>query len=189
MKRVRAVDWLTAGLKLLSGYGESALTLDRLCGAMHKTKGSFYHHFGDMNTYVGALLEHWQQLQTKAPIDVAETAPDPRARLDLLERTVMGLDHHLDQIIRAWARRDPRAAAALKAVDQTRLGYIRKLLEEDGIDAEQASLMAELEYTTFLGAQQRFEDLTSAEARSLVTTLRHAMAALLGRGNRPSTSG
>ena len=185
MKRTRSKDWLDMGLHLLSQDGVSALTLDRLCDAMHKTKGSFYHHFGDMKSYVGALLAHWQANLTQAAIDQAETAPDPKARLALLDRTVRSLDHRLDQIIRTWAKQDPRAAQVLAEVDQTRIDYIRELFEANGLEPQLAHRLAELEYTAFLGAQQRFGDLNSPEAEQVASTLRRAIEALVHTSRQP----
>ncbi|MFD1730239.1 TetR/AcrR family transcriptional regulator [Deinococcus malanensis] len=46
MRRTRG-DWLDAGFALLREEGEHALNLERLCGQMSLTRGSFYHHFGE----------------------------------------------------------------------------------------------------------------------------------------------
>ena len=151
---------------------------------MAKSKGSFYHHFGDMNGYVGELLRLWGELQTTAAIERAELAPDPRAKLALLDKTVRGLDHRLDQIIRSWAMRDDRAARALAEVDQTRIDYLEKLLLAEGVPAAMANTMAELEYTAFLGAQQRFPDMETPKAKQLAAALREALKALASKNQK-----
>lgn len=175
MARLTAESWLDAGLKILRDQGSAALTLENLCRHLKKTKGSFYHHFKDMNQYIGGLLEHWRQKQTQSPIDIAEQETAPRSRLNRLDETVRGLDHRLDQIIRAWAQRDPRAAAVLQEVDATRIAYLKKLFLAAEKNDKKAELMAELEYTIFLGAQQRFPDMNSPEAARLAKAFRDAL--------------
>jgi len=64
-------DWVAAGLELLRDGGEDAVTVDRLCATLGRTKGSFYHHFEDSAAYQGALLEHWANLHTELPIAAA----------------------------------------------------------------------------------------------------------------------
>lgn len=155
------------------GYG--ALTLENMCQRMGKTRGSFYHHFRDMDAFIGQLLVHWQTLQTQAVIEKTELEVNPKARITVLDETVRALDHRLDRIVRAWSLRDPRAAAALTVVDRLRMEYLRKLFRDNGTSGELANVLAELEYTAFLGAQQRFDDLNCAEARQLADRLREVL--------------
>ena len=183
MAKSRREDWLDGGLTLLSERGVRALTIDQLCRALKKTKGSFYHHFKDMNSYIGKLLERWRERQTQIAIDIAESKEDPRERLELLDETVRHLDHRLDQIIRSWAIRDERAARALAEVDRLRVGYIHDLLQQAGLPEPIAATMAELEYTAFLGAQQRFPNMDSPEAHKLAEALRAALN-LWGKSQR-----
>lgn len=166
--RVRSHDWIRAGLGLLSEEGEHALTLERLCADMRKTRGSFYHHFSDMNAFIGAMLDQWTEDQTHMPIRRADEERDAFARMKRLDRVVAGLDHKLDQIIRAWSIRDPRAKRAIDRVDKLRVSYIALLYGGFGLNGDDAERLAELEYTLFLGAQQKFELMTGVEAlRSL----------------------
>ena len=175
LAKATAEDWLAEGMDLMKDKGFGSLTLENLCGRMKKTRGSFYHHFQDMNAYVGRLLHHWQALQTQAAIDRTEQETDPKARLAVLDETVRGLDHRLDQIIRAWSLRDPRAADAMASVDRTRVAYLRKLFLDNGVSEDMATVLAELEYTAFLGAQQRFDDMKSPEAKRLAECLRDVL--------------
>lgn len=183
-KRVRAVDWLNQGLHLLSHEGIAALTIDRLCTALAKSKGSFYHHFKDMPSYNAALLNHWLERHTTDVIREVEESADREGRNQRLNAVVQKLDHRLDQIIRAWARHDARAAGAVQQVDQLRLGYITELYQAGGVPETTARAMAELEYTTFLGAQQRFVDLRDPQAEAVHQTLIDTIRAYL-RSEQP----
>ena len=109
MARLNAQDWVEKGIKLLTQEGVQALKLERLCEALHKTKGSFYHHFRDMDSFVGVLLETWAERQTTHPILYAETQDSPGQKLKRLGERVSQLDHRLDQMIRVWSHSEPRS--------------------------------------------------------------------------------
>jgi AcrR family transcriptional regulator len=164
----RRDDWLEAGLGLLRTGGEDALTVDRLCAALGRTQGSFYHHFADISAYHGAVLGAWARLHTDRPIAAAERAADATERRRLY-RAVRDVDIGVELAVHAWAIRSPVARAALGAVHERRIAYLAAL---DGGGAE-AERRAEIEYAAFLGALH----LHPASARR-----RHAlMTDLLGR--------
>jgi AcrR family transcriptional regulator len=154
MTRKTRQDWAVAGLGLLRAEGEDAVTLERLCAALGRTKGSFYHHFSDIAQLYEAMFEQWRATQTEAVIvasNAASTNPAQRARA--LHARVMTLDHELELAIRAWALRDERARRAVTEVDAERVAYLTKL--RDAAGTPEAAIVAELEYLVFLGAQQR----------------------------------
>ena len=62
-RRLSVDDWIDAGFTLLADAGIEALKLDRLCGHLGVTKGSFYWHFADMPAYRKALIESWTRLK------------------------------------------------------------------------------------------------------------------------------
>lgn len=166
-------DWCSAGLALLREEGVAAVTVDRLCAALKKTKGSFYHHFRDIDAFRAALLSRWEEVLTEEPIRAAEREVDPSRRAARLEGLVRGLDHRLDGAVRAWAHRDSRARAALERVDQRRIDYIAELYRAGGYPKPR--LLAELEYTAFVGAQHRGLFAAPAHAARLSRALRSAL--------------
>jgi AcrR family transcriptional regulator len=150
--RTSKQDWIDAGIHLLREEGEHALTIERLCKTLQMTKGSFYHHFGDLQTYQHTLLEWWESELTSKPIDIANQEINPKKRAKKLSETVRKLDHRLDLSIRAWGLRDNNVKAFVHRVDQRRLQTLETLHKAAG--HEQASTLAHLEYITFIGAQQ-----------------------------------
>ena len=152
MARTSRNDWCVAGLAILRDQGHEALTVDRLCAALQKTKGSFYHHFADLETYLGELLSFWEQELTEAPIERASREASPQQRSARLDQVVRGLDHALDVSVRAWARRDERAGSAMQRVDRRRIDYLAELRRTAG--HRNARMLAQLEYSAFVGAQQ-----------------------------------
>ncbi len=165
--RLRRQDWLLAGLAVVRDDGDAALTLERLCAVVEKTKGSFYHHFGDVDGFAAELLTTWEHELTTLPIAEGTTA----ARLD---DVVRGLDHRLDRAVRAWGLRDARARAAVDRVDGRRIAHLERL----HVDAKTPSpkTAAQLEYAVFLGLQH-CDVLGPSTARSLRPVLQAAIAA------------
>jgi AcrR family transcriptional regulator len=172
--RASPEDWASAGLALLRDEGIGALTVDRLCAALKRTKGSFYHHFRDLDAYLAAVLARWEAELTEAPIRAAGDDVDPRRRGARLDAAVRRLDHRLDVAVRAWALWDPRARAAMERVDARRLAVLTGLHREGGHPAPRTA--AELEYAAFVGAQHLGLLATPARAARLAEALRRALA-------------
>lgn len=177
--RVSARDWCSAGLELLRDEGLEGLTVDRLCAALRKTKGSFYHHFSDLEGYQAALLASWEEALTEEPIRVAAGEAEPRRRGERLDEAVRGLDHRLDLAVRAWALRDPRARRAMARVDRRRVAYLTELARLRG--ARRPGLAAQLEYAAFVGAQQLGLFEAPERAARLAEALRGALEGLEAR--------
>jgi AcrR family transcriptional regulator len=175
-RRATPGDWCAAGLSLLRDEGIGALTVDRLCAALGKTKGSFYHHFRGLEAYLAALLARWEEDLTDAPMREAGTEADPRRRGARLDEVVRGLDHRLDLAVRAWALRDARARAAMARVDARRVAYLAALHRAGRLADPRAA--AALEYAAFVGAQQLGYLSRPARAERLSRALRGALAAL-----------
>ena len=151
MMRTSKQDWIDAGIQLLRDEGEHTLTIKRLCKRLEITKGSFYHHFGDLQKYQTALLEWWESELTSKPIEIANKEKNPKKRAQKLSETVRKLDHRLDLSVRTWGLRDENVKAFVHRVDQRRLESLTTI--HQAIGHEQASALAKLEYVTFVGAQ------------------------------------
>lgn len=151
-KRTTKTQWLDLGLTLLSEGGQRELTIEQLCLRMERTKGAFYHHFGDLDGYLDALFERWELKQTQAPIEQSERGGgDAAAKRAALGEAISSLDHQLERVIRAWGVEERRAQAALERVDARRIDYLASLY---ALPKAQALTIARLEYLAFLGAQQ-----------------------------------
>jgi AcrR family transcriptional regulator len=172
-RRLSPRDWCDAGLSLLRDEGMPALTVDRMCAALQRTKGSFYHHFRDLDAFLTVLLARWEEALTEAPIEFAAAEGDPRKRAARLDEAVARLDHRLDLAVRAWGLWDDRARAAVARVDARRLAYLTELYE--GAGREGARELAQLEYVAFLGTQQVRGFTAPASTAQLVDTVRRAL--------------
>ena len=163
--RFRREDWLELGLAQLVAHGRAGLTLERMCEAAGRTRGSFYHHFADHEAFVVALLGRWRERQTEAVVAAVESAGGER--VGSLHEVASALDHALDVAVRRYAAAEPLARDAVAAVDEERLRYVTRLYVEDhGRTPESARRIAEIEYALFVGMQVLWPERDAAELAS-----------------------
>ncbi len=157
MSRATPQDWLESGLVLLRDRGHEALTLDALCRALDRTKGSFYHHFADVSAFSQQLLEHWEKRSTDDLIAAADARSDPAERRARLYASVRTVEYGVERAIQAWALHAPGARAVRARVDARRIAYLTELRRAAGVKPKTAERMAQIEYAAFMGALQIFE--------------------------------
>jgi len=163
-----ADDWLDAGLVLLRDRGHDALTIDALCRALGRTKGSFYHHFPDVSVFHDALLRHWEKRSTADLIALADddaggdARPSPAERRARLHALVRSHASGVERAVQAWALRAPVAKRVRARVDARRIAYLADLRRSAGVAPAAAERLAQIEYAAFLGGMLVF-DLPSAD--------------------------
>jgi AcrR family transcriptional regulator len=86
MQPTTATLWLEAGYQLFALEGPAALQVEPLARNLNRSKSSFYHHFGDLAAFRGALLErHLTQARMLAHRESQCANLDPDLILLLLE--------------------------------------------------------------------------------------------------------
>ena len=118
-------DWLLTGLGLLASEGGVRyLTIERLCARLGVTKGSFYHHFADVNGYKTHLLRFVEEEGTLEIITQVEVEATPRLKLDRLLDVTLRDIAPLEVAFRASALQDAEVSAVQQRIDTGRLGYL-----------------------------------------------------------------
>ena len=151
--RLSVEDWLQAGYTLLAEQGVRGLKVERLCQQAGVTRGSFYWHFEDMDSYRAALVESWNAFlerdrQSLAELDVLP----PRERLSAMMTALVSPQHWmLERAMREWARTDPGAAANVRAADRRLLRAVAKAYSDYGFSPADAKLRAELTFAAGIG--------------------------------------
>lgn len=145
-------DWVAAATEVLIDHGIDHVRVDVLAGELKVTRGSFYWHFRDREDLLRRVLQAWRDestVQLTMRLEVARS--DPRELLaDVITLPFRGRAAvraaRIELAIRAWARRDPMAQAALDESDAARIGYHTSLFRALGFEADEAAQRAFLLY-------------------------------------------
>ena len=121
-------SFFDAAMRLLAGPGLPALRIGRLCREVGVTSGSFYHHFGNWDGFVAALLDHWATEEVDRLLDLVRREQDPLERVELLKGLALTVPHDAETAIRRWAGTDEVVAAAQQRVDDRRRDAVREVL-------------------------------------------------------------
>ena len=155
--RFSKIDWIERGMAQLAEAGPAGLTVERMCAAAGRTRGSFYHHFSDHDAFIRALMEYWRKRDTEDVIAAADAVEGDRAAE--LNALATMLNHRLEGRIRQLAQKDETAAAILASVDEIRVEYLAALYRDSlGVERSQALTLAQLEYASCVGAQMLWPD-------------------------------
>jgi AcrR family transcriptional regulator len=151
-ERLNRMDWVRAGLAVLSKNGLAAVGVEPLARQLAVTKGSFYWHFADREALLSAMIAEWERAQTFAVIEEVEAAgANPSRRLEMLSASVERLDMRLEMAVRAWGALEPKARKAIARIDATRLGYLQSIIESAGVPKAAAEARARLIYYALIG--------------------------------------
>ena len=147
-------DWIDQGLALLLQEGVASVRITRLAEALDVTRGSFYWHFKDRDDLLGALIERWENRNTRALVDAVGSHVDlTRGILSLFEVWLdrSRFDPRLDSAVRDWARRSDAVRDAVERADQSRIEAIAALFVRTGFEAHEAFIRARIIYFTQVG--------------------------------------
>lgn len=150
--RLEAADWVNRGLEVLAERGIDGVRVEVLAKHLEVTKGSFYWHFKDRPALLDAMLQEWRRRATLGIIERLESTHEPPAkRLARLLRLQFDAKHaeigaEIELSVRLWGRHDEKAGRVLQEIDELRLRYIGRLLEELGLAKEAARARAVLIY-------------------------------------------
>lgn len=167
MKKIEKTDWFTAGLSTIETAGFMTLTIEHLCGMLKVTKGSFYHHFGNMDGYIEALMNYWMDENTKLLIAELEQFETAKEKTQALNNLVFLRVHKREQMIRGWSFSNTIVEKYVREVDAIRIDYTAELMQQCGHDAHRARQIAILEYACLVGIQQLFPNMPAEEQEEL----------------------
>src|SRR5690242_4381067 len=151
-KKLSADAWIDFALSTLAREGFAALKADVLARKLDVSRGSFYWHFADIETFHARVIARWRQVATEAIIAELERHDTPDKRLDVLLRRAFGDGAELEVGMRAWADNNAVAQRALRKVDRRRRTYIEELLRALGMPAPLAAARTAVLYWAYIGA-------------------------------------
>jgi AcrR family transcriptional regulator len=143
-KPLTRAAWIEAGQEILRESGARALKLHALTRRMGVSTGSFYHHFADFDDFLGALAGYYGGDQWAAYFrEIDGRGEPPRRRLEAMIALVRAQRlTDLATAMRAWARSDPRADAAVKRIDKALLAFQVECFTAMGFTESDAYLRA-----------------------------------------------
>lgn len=174
-------DWVAAGLaELARGGGVDNVRVEVLAGRLGVTKGGFYRRFKDRRALLDAMLETWRDGRVGAIQRQAdEGGKTPVDRIKFLSRIYTERANEqgmaIELAIRQWARGDDAAAAAVAAVDTTRLSVAGSLFQSAGMSAQDAEARAVLFYAFLFGQSLMFINESPRKRASLIAACLKAL--------------
>ncbi|MEL6679644.1 MAG: TetR/AcrR family transcriptional regulator, partial [Pseudomonadota bacterium] len=151
-------DWLALGLTRLAQEGAGALTVEALCLAAGKTRGSFYHHFDGHDAFVAGMLAFWRERDTEALKARASAVTDATDRYKTLGDSAVALKTREEVAIRQFAQSNPVAGATVREVDEDRMAFLASIWAGRGAPEATARTIAEIEYGAFIGLLLLYPD-------------------------------
>jgi len=168
MARLERLDWLKHGMKQLAIQGPEKLTIQALCASLGVTKGSFYHHFTNQQSYVEALLTYWEDTLTREIIETSNSKATLLERIEeLTDLTTSKIAIQLEVAIRAWALVNPVVKNFQQRVDEQRLAYLIELTSQIPGGKGEAKLLAQALFAIYVGAQQIIPPIEQTELKAI----------------------
>ena len=178
-------DWVAAGFKALAEGGVDLVRVEVLAQRMGVTKGGFYRRFRDRPALLDAILAEWvagrmEAIQRQTELGDATPTERLRAVIQLFAARLNAEGLSIELAIRQWARRDPRAAAAVSAVDAVRLERVTALYGALGFGAGEARARGLIFYAFIFGQGLLLPEATSAERDEMMTACADALVDIAG---------
>jgi len=163
-------DWIEAAIALLAARGVAAVKITRLADDLGVTRGSFYWHFTDRDDLLSALLEVWEERNTKALVTAVEGSGDLLSGILALLECWLSAEPfapRLDSAMRDWGHQSAKVRRAVKRADRKRIDAIAGVFRRAGFAAGEAEIRARVIYYTQVGyyALEEEESLTKRNTR------------------------
>ena len=179
-------DWIEAAIAMLAGDNVEALRVDTLAEKLGVTKGSFYWHFKGREDLLFAVLDEWRlRMTSEVQSLIFDRSGTPWDRLERLVRIAISSRADVpggpfEITLRDWARRDPKVAEVVRAVDAERIAFAAQLYREAGLSEADAQDYAEAHLAMVIGIRMTLADSESRE--EIKRRRRISTALLLPRG-------
>ena len=168
MKRLNKERWLKTGLDILNKTSYTDIKIEYLCKRLKVTKGSFYHHFKNINDYHSKLVGY---LFSKERINLDQFIEDnttPKGTLNYINRQTITNISKEKVSLRAWSTHNKEVKQQLDKIDNWRIEYFTKLYLGTGLDPKKASIMAKLNIALLVGSYQLFYNGSKPEINELI---------------------
>lgn len=147
--------WLEAAYQALIEGGVDSVRIQVLSDRLNLSRTSFYWFFQTREELLEALLDRWEQTNTRGFVAAAEAyAETPaEAALNLLSCFIVGeqFDAGFEFAVRSWALQSDDTMGRVKRADETRMEALRVMLRRFGYDEIDADVRARTIYLVQIG--------------------------------------
>ena len=147
--------WLAAAREAFLDSGIDAVKIQPLANRLGLSRTSFYWFFEDRDAVLQALLEDWDETNTKPIVQASEAFAETIAEAALNMIAVFlpggGFENKLDLAIRGWAHQSDAVAATVNATDELRLSALRAMFERFGYPVDESDVRARTMYLVQIG--------------------------------------
>lgn len=139
-------DWMLAGQELLCKEGIAGMRLSKLTKKLKVSTGSFYHHFADVDSYLGELADYYNSDRVERMLArIVEQTDDPLEQIQMLRaQSTSSRLFELDVAMRVWSASDRRAAAAMRRSEQVVISFLGRAFSRLGFDADESDVRARI---------------------------------------------
>ena len=153
--KVTREDWLSAARDVLVSQGVEQIKVLSLANQLNVARSSFYWYFEDRADILAALLEEWENRNTRGIVEKCASPADniSQAACHFFECFIDPalFDQGLDFAVREWSRRDDAVRAKIDTADQTRISALIEMFQRHGYSDYDADTRARIIYFMQLG--------------------------------------
>jgi AcrR family transcriptional regulator len=157
MRQLTSHDFFVAADGVLAEHGHAGVTSVSLCARLGVTRGSFYHHFKNLDEFKSGYLAYRLELAGDI-MSSMEDRDEFDQRSEFAIETVMRADFPWQRQIRAWASSDSDVAEMLAASQRETARGIQRSIERAGLGQRDASIFAEIIMSVLDGLFSRAEE-------------------------------
>lgn len=147
--------WLDAAYQALIDSGVDSVRIQLLSDRLNLSRTSFYWFFQSREELLEALLDRWEQTNTRGLIAATEAyAETPaEAALNLLACFIVGqqFDAGFEFAVRSWALQSDDTMRRVRQADEMRMEALRTMLRGFGYDEIDADVRARTIYLVQIG--------------------------------------
>lgn len=137
--------WLDVGQDILREEGIEGVSVKALTQRLGVTKGSFYHHFEDIDAFLRELANYFSGEHLAEIMETARERADGDPKAELIEsaRIIEAADgYRLMSAMRSWAKHDEFAAASVRRLDEISFRNHERIFKDIGFSRQDAKVRA-----------------------------------------------
>lgn len=169
MPKLTKECWITAGINQLKEYGPAGVSGEKIARRLDVTRGSFYHHFANMDELADMMLQYWERTQT---IDILARAlkqhDDLTDKMMMLLESAWNTDADLEIAVRQWAFTNDTVREHVERIDQLRLSYITAVYVQLSKNESRGRKLGKIAYYGLLGALHAWPRFTKNQLKETI---------------------